>query len=460
LSDFFNKIIGSSEKFELRHRVANSVILIGIFLGLLAASFNYSLNLPFVTVWTTLVISLILLITFYLSRVKGMFYFPVYISIITSTFIFTPLMWIFNGGSIGGFQYYIFIYLMFAISVINKRRIVVTIVSLIIIMVVSLLILEYKFPDLIITYNSKEERLFDILFSYISVLIGVSILFFVYTDQYRKTNKSLIEKNTELEKHRRILEFQNEYINEGITYAQKIQKAVLPSINIINEYSDDNFIIYIPKDKISGDFYYFTKKEDNLFIAVADSTGHGVPGGFMSMLGITMLDDIINRGNLENAADILNVFRKQVIISLDQKNIKTITNDGFDVSLTIIDTKTKKLNYAGANLPLLLIRDHNLKFYRPNNMPVGTFISMPSFSNKYFQLEKNDSIYLFTDGIIDQFGGVKNKKFSLQRLQTILLKNSDQAFSIQKERLKKEFRKWRGKQKRTDDVLILGFKIF
>ncbi len=460
MNKFFNKIIGSSDEFNLRHRVANSVILIGIFLGLLAAFFNYTLNLPFVTVWTTIVVSLILLFTFYLSRVKGMFYFPVYLSIITSTFIFTPLMWLFNGGSIGGFQYYIFIYLMFAISVVSKRKIVILIVSLIIIMVVSLLFLEFKFPDLIIDYNNKEERFFDILFSYVSVLLGVSALFYVYTNQYRKTNKSLIEKNEELEKHKQILEFQNEYINEGITYAQKIQKAVLPSINIINKHSEDNFIMYIPKDKISGDFYYFTKKNDILFIAVADSTGHGVPGGFMSMLGITMLDDIINRGNAENAADILSTFRKQVIISLDQQNIKTITNDGFDISLSIINTKTKQLNYAGANLPLLLIRNNELKFYNPNNMPVGIFISMSSFTNKYIDLEKNDCIYLFTDGVIDQFGGEKNRKFTLNRLQTILLKNSNQAFSIQKERLKKEFRKWRGKQKKTDDVLILGFKIF
>ena len=180
----------------------------------------------------------------------------------------------------------------------------------------------------------------------------------------------------------------------------------------------------------------------------------------MSMLGITMLEDIINNNVFNSAAEILNIFRKQVIISLDQENIKTITNDGFDISLAIINNESNEINYAGANLPLLLIRDNSIKFYNPDNMPVGTFISMPSFTDKFFTIKKGDNIYLFTDGIIDQFGGNKNRKFTLNRLQEIILKNSNQAFSIQKERLKKEFRKWRGNKKRTDDVLILGFKIF
>jgi len=458
--NIFNKIIGTSKEFELKHQIANSVMLIGIFLGLLSSFFNYTLNLPLITVWTTLGTSFILLVSFYFSRVRRMFYGPVYIAIITSTFIFTPLMWFFNSGSVGGFQYYVFLYLIFSISVIDKKSTVITIVSLIIIMVLALIYIEFKYPELVFQYSSKEERFYDILISYISVLVGVALLFYVYAYQFRKTNSSLIEKNKELEKHKHILEYQNEYINEGISYAQKIQKAVLPSINILNGITEDNFIMYIPKDKISGDFYYFIKKENKIFIAVADSTGHGVPGGFMSMLGITMLEDIINANNFNNAADILNTFRKQVIISLDQENIKTITNDGFDISLSIINTDTMELNYAGANLPLLLIRNNELKFFNPDNMPVGIFISMPSFSNKTFTLQKGDSIYLFTDGIIDQFGGKKNKKFSLNRLQEILLKNSNQAFSIQKERLKKEFRKWRGNLKRTDDVLVLGFKIF
>ena len=435
-------------------------MIIGIFLGLLSSFFNYSLNLPLIAVWATIGTSIILLFSYYLSRIKGFFYLPVYISIIISIFFYTPIMWVFNSGSVGGFQYYIFIYLMFAISVIDNKKIIIPIVSLIILLVVGLITFEYLFPDNIYKYPTNEERFYDILFSYICVLIGVAVLFYVYTHQYRKTNASLIEKNIELEKHKHILEYQNEYINEGISYAQKIQKAVLPSTNTLNEYTEDNFILYIPKDKISGDFYYFIKKGNKIFIAVADSTGHGVPGGFMSMLGITMLEDIINSNKYNNAADILNIFRKQVIVSLDQENLKTITNDGFDISLSIINVHTNELNYAGANLPLLLIRNNELKFCNPDNMPVGTFISMPSFSNKTIKLEKGDCIYLFTDGIIDQFGGNKNKKFSLNRFQTIILENSHQAFSIQKERLKKEFRKWRGNQKKTDDVLVLGYKIF
>ena len=460
MNKFLYKILGHPGKYELKHRVANAVILIGIFLGIQSSFFNYILNLPAITVTATLGTSLLLIISYYLSRFKGLFELPVYMSIIVSLLIYTPVMWIGNGGSSGGFQYYIFVYLTFSIAVINRRAVIISIISFVILLSVLLLIYEYKFPDEIFKYPSAEDRLFDLIISFTSVLVGVSALFFVYTNQYKKSNIELNEKNNKLEKQREILELQNIHINEGISYAQKIQKAVLPSIDIIKKYCKENFIIYLPKEKISGDFYYFTKKDDFLIIAVADSTGHGVPGGFMSMLGITMLEEVINREDIYNPAKALNTLREKIIVSLDQENIKSVTNDGFDMALCVINTKTKQLNYAGANLPLIIIRDKEIMSYNPDNMPVGTFISMAPFKNQHINLQGDDIIYMFTDGFTDQFGGERNKKFTFNRLQELLIKNSDQTLSIQKERIKKAFRTWRGKQKKTDDVLIVGLKVF
>ncbi len=457
---FLYKILGHPEQYDLKHRIVNAAVLIGIILGIQSSVFNYWLNLPDITVYATLFTSLILAISYYLSRSKGIFNLPVYMSLFVTFVIYTPVMWIGNGGSSGGFQYYLFVFLSFAIAVIDKRKIILFIVSLVAVLALLLFIYEFKNPEEIYSYPDAKDRFYDITFSFISVLIGIAALFLVYTNQFRKTNEALKQKNIKLEKQREILELQNLHINEGIGYAQKIQKAVLPSIDIIKKYSKEHFIIYLPKEKISGDFYYFIKKDDKLIIAVADSTGHGVPGGLMSMLGITMLEEVINRKDIQNAAEVLNALREKVIISLDQEKIKTVTNDGFDMTLCIINTKTRELNYAGANLPLIIIRDNKINYYSPDNMPVGTFISMPPFKNQYLHLQENDTIYLFTDGIIDQFGGNRNKKFTFNRLQELLIKNSEQDLSIQKEKIKKAFRTWKGKQKKTDDVLIIGLKVF
>ena len=190
MNKFLYKILGHPGKYELKHRVANAVILIGIFLGIQSSIFNYILNLPAITVTATLGTSLLLIISYYLSRFKGLFELPIYMSIIVSLVIYTPVMWIGNGGSSGGFQYYIFVYLTFAIAVINRRAIIISIISFVILLSVLLLIYEYKFPNEIFKYPSAEDRLFDLIISFTSVLVGVSALFFVYTNQYKKSLSS------------------------------------------------------------------------------------------------------------------------------------------------------------------------------------------------------------------------------------------------------------------------------
>ncbi len=228
MNKIFNKILGSPEKYPLKHRIANAVILIGIILGFQSVIFNYILNLPLITVTATLFTSGILIFAYYLSRIKGYFFFPVYMSVFISIMIYTPVMWIANGGSAGGFQYYIFIYSTFVIAVITNRKVMISILAVILIISISLLVYEYKFPEKIFEYPGAEDRLWDLIISFSSVLIGVSALFYVYTNQYTKTNLKLKEKNIQLEDHnieveshknkieaqRMVLEIQNLHINE------------------------------------------------------------------------------------------------------------------------------------------------------------------------------------------------------------------------------------------------------
>ena len=470
---FTVKLLGSTEEFSLSHRISNAALIVGVLLGIQASVSNYLLNLPPVTIYTTMLMVVILLVLYYFSRVKKTFYFSAVTAILINIFLYTPVMWISNGGSSGGFQYYLFIWATFIIATIRKKSLIIFLISSTVIVFLALLYYEYHFPDRIIGYPSKADKYADLIVGFIFVFFAVIVMFYTYTVQYDKTNLELSLKNSELKKQniklknhqkkiesqRKILEIQNMHIKDSINYAQKIQKAVFPSIEVLKRNTKDSFLLYLPKEKIGGDFYYYTKIKDCFIAVIADSTGHGVPGGFMSMLGITILEEIIKRKNILDAAEILNKFRDEIIISLDQENIRSTTNDGFDVAICIFNPEKKRINYAGANLPLLLMRNKEIISYAPDNMPVGTYITMKSFKNNYIEIQENDIVYLYTDGITDQFGGVKNQKFSFHRLKRVLTNNADEPLFIQKEQLKKTFRNWKGKQKRTDDALITGFKL-
>ncbi len=398
---------------------------------------------------------------------------PVYLNVLFSIGLYTPVMWIGNGGSTGSFQYYIFVYATFVISVIRNKRMIFLILGLIVLMSVFLLWYEYQYPEFIYKYTNPTERFYDLLIGFISVLIGISALFYVYTNEYTKTNKELNIKNqqlqdhneeleqhkNEIEKQRFLLENQNYHINESLNYARRIQKAVLSSYRVLRRQVSDSFLFYLPKERISGDFYYFAKKGDILYIVVADSTGHGVPGGFMSMLGITMLEEIVNRGEIKSSGSALDKLREKIIGSLNKEPGGSInTGDGFDMAFCMVDFRQMRMNYSGANIPLLLCREHTILTFEADEMPVGKFIDMRAFDDHYIDLQRNDALYLYTDGITDQFGRDKISKFSTERLKILLSEISDEPMALQKEKFKKVFRDWKGSQKRTDDSLILGVR--
>ena len=272
-------------------------------------------------------------------------------------------------------------------------------------------------------------------------------------------------------------------VTDSINYAKRIQEAVLPISDSARFILGEHFILFKPKNIVSGDFYWTTKINNFLIVAVADCTGHGVPGAFMSMLGISFLNEIVQKQEINKANQILNNLRIEVINALQQKGVHGEQKDGMDISLLVINTDTNDAQWAGANNPLYIIKKFdNLKMtqfesdeassnlqisqlsnqlveLKGNKMPIAIYPQMKDFTNHEFKLEKGDCVYLFTDGYADQFGGPKGRKFMYKQYKDILLRNSIISMKDQKEALEIAFEEWKNDYEQIDDVTILGLKI-
>ncbi|MFO7826988.1 MAG: SpoIIE family protein phosphatase, partial [Bacteroidales bacterium] len=258
-------------------------------------------------------------------------------------------------------------------------------------------------------------------------------------------------------------EQQNNDIIASIQYAKLIQEALIPSDNLLQQHFPDHFILYKPKDIISGDFYWTKRIQNNGFditlLAAVDCTGHGVPGAMMSMLGIAFLNEIVLKKEVYKASHVLDKLREKIIESLQTSSNGKITHDGMDIALTMIDHKTDELHFTGANRPLYFIRNQELKIFQGNKMPIGKHgISNEHFSNIEIKLQKNDCFYIFTDGYVDQFGGVRNKKLKRQKFRNLLLENHAKSMLEQKKILDSTHIKWMGNNKQTDDILVMGIR--
>ena len=273
-------------------------------------------------------------------------------------------------------------------------------------------------------------------------------------------NSEVLKQNEKIIQQKEIIEHKNQSITDSIQYASRIQNAVLPPVDFISEWGKENFILYKPKDIVSGDFYWGLKKDGKIIIAAGDCTGHGVPGAFMSMLGHAFLDEIVNTTRIENAAMVLNHLREEIINTLKQKGSVGETRDGMDISLLILDPETGNLDFAGANNPLYLIRDGKLIKIQGDRMPIGIHVTtLTPFTNQVVSTVKGDQIYIFSDGFADQFGGPKGKKFMYKPFQDLLLTLSDKTMEAQKVLLNDTFEAWKGERDQVDDVLVIGLCI-
>lgn len=264
---------------------------------------------------------------------------------------------------------------------------------------------------------------------------------------------------------RKIIELEisqkNRKITESINYAKRIQEAILPDTNYIRQFLKDSFILYKPRDVVSGDFPWFLQKNDNIYIAAVDCTGHGVPGALISLIGFFLLNNIVNVKEADTPGEILDILDEEVTKTLKQDESDSSTKDGMDISLCKINTKKGQLEYAGAHRPLYYLTDGELHEIKGNKFPIGgaQYKNRGKFTNTVINYKDNDSVYLFSDGFPDQFGGPKNKKFSPRRIREIIKNNSNLELAEINRILDNQFEDWRGNNKQTDDVLMIGIKL-
>ncbi len=292
------------------------------------------------------------------------------------------------------------------------------------------------------------------------ILLCIIIIFFIIIIFIRAKKLT-----TKIKAQKLLLEVKSKEVTDSIKYAKRIQSAILPSSKTIKEYLPNSFIFYKPKDIVAGDFYWLESKNDTILFAVADCTGHGVPGAMVSVICNNGLNRSVREYGLINPSDILNKTR-EIVISEFEKSDEDV-RDGMDIALCSIKYKVESkksqttaiLQYAGANNPLWIVRDHELIDIRPDKQPIGKHFKNSSFTPHSIELKKGDTIYIFSDGYADQFGGPKGKKFMYKPFKNLLLSIQDKDMDDQKEILEQRFNEWKGNLEQVDDVCVIGIRI-
>jgi serine phosphatase RsbU (regulator of sigma subunit) len=315
------------------------------------------------------------------------------------------------------------------------------------------------------------------------VMLVILSLFINSRLRIMRKQKFIIEKQKDfLEKQRdsialqkSILEEKNKEIYDSIVYAKRLQEAILPSKKLINSYFPNYYVYYQPKDIVAGDFYWldtFPKDEAGNFLkpagmqidpsqcvyfAVADCTGHGVPGAMISIFCSNALNRAVNEFYLIDPGQILDKVRNLVIETFAKSEIEV--SDGMDISLCVFDFKTYNLYWAGANNPLWIVRNQEMIEYKPNRQPVGKYDKPTNFDTHQIQLKKGDKFYIFTDGLADQFGGDKGKKLKIKHLRELILAHQSNSMVTQLEMMERFFTMWKGDYEQIDDVCIIGVAV-
>jgi serine phosphatase RsbU (regulator of sigma subunit) len=304
-------------------------------------------------------------------------------------------------------------------------------------------------------YYDKEYSCKSVL----KTLFTDGILSFIQSKGRSKLEILVEEKTKKITEENKKMTEKNREITQSIEYARSLQRSTLPSMSKINRYLKNHFLYYNPKDIIGGDFFWFENCGDYLFFAVADCTGHGVPGGMVSLVCSNALNKCVNELKILNTSDILNKSRELVIESFN-KNEESL-NDGMDIILCRYDIKSRRLEFSGANRPLWVMRNENkiLEEFKTDRQPVGKFITSNSFSSFEIDIDSNDMIYMFSDGYIDQFGGDDESKFKTSRFRDLINKIKYIQIKEQESTIKTNFEEWKGSFEQTDDICVWGIML-
>ena len=253
----------------------------------------------------------------------------------------------------------------------------------------------------------------------------------------------------------------NKEINQSISYAKRIQTSFLTSEKYIAARLSDYFIFHVPRNIVSGDFYWLMEKNANLYVCTADCTGHGIPGAFMSLISMGILNEIIySKSHITHTDHILNELRRIIILAVNPEGSSEEGRDGMDAVMSRFDFNKMELEYSAANNSFYIVRKGELLVFRPDKMPVGKHVGIEKpFTRTIIPLEKGDCIYTFSDGYVDQFGGPQGKKFQAKRLKELFLSNYQKPMNVQKEIITETLNQWKGDCEQVDDILVVGIRV-
>lgn len=297
--------------------------------------------------------------------------------------------------------------------------------------------------------EDQEKKESYLLIGAFSLLVILLMLLFFFKRQ-NNTNKQLMKMNKTIGEQR-------DQITSSIEYAKKIQKAILPSNELMKICLPFSFVYYRPRDIVSGDFYWVHSIGEKVLVACADSTGHGVPGAIVSMIGNNGLNTCVNEYGLTKPSQILDALNKYVEETFEKSEDKV--NDGMDIALCLIDFEKNELEYSGANMPLFCVKGNELEVTKADKQPIGRYDYRKPFTNHVISLENVDNVYMCTDGFQDQFGGAKGKKFKIRRLKRLLIELSQQDIVNQQKMLNETFLDWKEDEEQVDDVCFIGIKV-
>lgn len=325
---------------------------------------------------------------------------------------------------------------------------------------------QYSFRILPPWYRSIAAYVFYV----ISALVLIWLIARLYSYRLKRENirlegivaertSEVVRQKDEIENKNTVLEYQKKEIEDSIRYALRIQKAVIPSEKDCLDLLPESFVFFKPLNIVSGDFYWISRVENKIIFTAVDCTGHGVPGAFMSMLGVAFLNEIVNKDHITEPDAILNNLRNKVIQALQQQGISGEARDGMDMAILCLDEQQKKLQYAGAYNPLIMMRNGEIFEIAGDKMPIGIYEKMDLFIRHEVQLEKGDVFYMASDGYEDQFGGPEGKKFKSKRFKQLLQEIHKYPMKSQKEIIEKRFEEWKGDLQQVDDIVIIGIAI-
>lgn len=276
--------------------------------------------------------------------------------------------------------------------------------------------------------------------------------------EIEQKNEHLNQANVEITEQKALIEEKNLNIMDSIRYAKRIQQTILPRDQFVEKYLPKSFILYKPKDIVSGDFYWMEVVDNKAFVSAVDCTGHGVPGAFVSIVGYNSLNRTVMEFGLEKPADILNKLNDLVVDTFVRHSDSDV-KDGMDMSIVSIDLDSMKVQFAGAQNPVYVVNDDGIVEYTANKQPIGSSLEPKNFDNYELETKRDDMIYLFSDGYIDQFGGPKGKKFMRKRFKEVLQSIYKLDVKTQKQHLDNTIIEWMGSEEQLDDILVIGIRL-